>query len=318
MDADAPLSTPFVSVIVPIYNVEKYVKKCLDSLREQTLKQIEVICIDDGSTDRSGEIADGYESSEYPVFRIIHTENRGLSAARNRGIEESRSQWLMFVDSDDWVESGFCEIPWKMSQKYDADMVIFQNYNATEKGRVKKQQEEVKETGIIDHESAIDIGGTAVWRRLCKKELFDNLHYPEGRVFEDSAITHRLVYRSSRILNLKEYLYNYRYRRGSICHSLSSEKDRLEMSTLRYQQLVEFGYPEEKAKAQLVAAALRCCGRMKKDSEVYCDAIEIIKSVTGMGISRYLSIKEKYMLKIWNTNESLYQMMYMTALRSRI
>ena len=88
--------TPLISVIVPIYNVEKYVRKCLDSLRSQTMKQIEVICIDDGSTDKSGEIAEEYKNEEgWPRFRVIHTENRGLSAARNRGIDES-------VGADAW------------------------------------------------------------------------------------------------------------------------------------------------------------------------------------------------------------------------
>lgn len=80
---------PLISVIVPVYNVEKYVRKCLDSLLNQTMKQIEVICIDDGSTDESGRIADEYENEVgWPRFRVIHTENRGLSVARNRGIDE--------------------------------------------------------------------------------------------------------------------------------------------------------------------------------------------------------------------------------------
>ena len=92
------MNDPLISVIVPIYNVEKYVRKCLDSLKNQTMKQIEVICIDDGSTDESGRIAEEYKNEDgWPRFRVIHTENRGLSAARNRGIDEAKSQWLMFV-----------------------------------------------------------------------------------------------------------------------------------------------------------------------------------------------------------------------------
>ncbi len=101
------MPNPLISVIVPIYNVEKYVRKCLDSLKNQTMKQIEVICIDDGSTDESGRIAEEYKSEDWPKFRVIHTENRGLSAARNCGIDEALADWIMFVDSDDWVESEF-------------------------------------------------------------------------------------------------------------------------------------------------------------------------------------------------------------------
>ena len=126
------------SVIVPIYNVASYVRKCLDSLKNQTMKEIEVICIDDGSTDESGRIADEYKSNNFPVFRVIHTDNRGLSAARNRGIDEARADWLMFVDSDDWVDERFCEIPYKAAIKNRADMVIFNHYIANEKGKPRR------------------------------------------------------------------------------------------------------------------------------------------------------------------------------------
>ena len=126
---------PLITVIVPIYNVAPYVRKCLDSLKRQTLKQIEVICIDDGSTDESGEIAEEYESQNWPLFRILHTDNQGLSAARNRGLDEAKSQWLMFVDSDDWVEPEFCEMPYKTAIEYQADLVIFGRYLTNSEGK---------------------------------------------------------------------------------------------------------------------------------------------------------------------------------------
>lgn len=125
MNSENKIEDPLISVIVPIYNVEKYVRKCLESLKNQTMKEIEVICIDDGSTDRSGLIADEYESSEFPIFRVIHTENRGLSAARNRGLDEARAEWIMFVDSDDWVDKEFCRVPYENAIENKADMVIF-------------------------------------------------------------------------------------------------------------------------------------------------------------------------------------------------
>ena len=116
------MDVPLISVIVPIYNVERYVRKCLDSLVAQTMKQIEIICIDDGSTDRSGQIAEEYVGiHEGVLFRVIHTENQGLSAARNRGIDEARSQWIMFVDSDDWVDEKFCETPYKTAVEKQAE-----------------------------------------------------------------------------------------------------------------------------------------------------------------------------------------------------
>ena len=161
------MQQPLISVIVPIYNVEKYVRKCLDSLVNQTMKQIEVICIDDGSTDDSGKIADEYESSEFPIFRVIHTDNRGLSAARNRGLDEARAEWIMFVDSDDWVDKDFCEVPYKAAKMHNADMVVFNTTQVTEKGRKKYVKRRDIADRYTDAESLIDEGNTVVWNKLC-------------------------------------------------------------------------------------------------------------------------------------------------------
>jgi glycosyltransferase involved in cell wall biosynthesis len=164
---------PLISVIVPIYNVEKYVRKCLDSLLHQTLKQIEIICIDDGSTDGSGAVAEEYRSDEYPIFRIIHTENSGLSAARNRGIAEAQAEWLMFVDSDDWVEYEFCEIPWIAAKEYLADLVIFNSRIIKNNKRINKQSIPSQHYGLVSHESAIEFGDVVAWNKLYKHSLFD-------------------------------------------------------------------------------------------------------------------------------------------------
>ncbi len=139
---------PLISVIVPIFNIEKYVRKCLDSLVNQTLKEIEIICVDDGSTDASGLIADEYcntdgrgNGNEWPLIRVIHTQNHGLSAARNRGIDEERAKWLMFVDSDDWVGEEFCMAPYEAAVKYGADLVIFKAC-WVKNGKIKKIYQE--------------------------------------------------------------------------------------------------------------------------------------------------------------------------------
>ena len=118
---------PKVSVIVPMYNVEAYLPRCLNSLRRQTLSDIEIILVDDGSPDRCGEIADRY-AREDGRFRVIHQANAGLSAARNRGIELASAPYLMFVDSDDWVEPDFCRIPFETAEEHGADLVIFRRW----------------------------------------------------------------------------------------------------------------------------------------------------------------------------------------------
>ena len=305
------MELPLISVIVPIYNVEKYVRKCLESLKNQTLRRIEIICIDDGSTDESGKIADEYESSEFPIFRVFHTENRGLSVARNRGIDEAQAEWLMFVDSDDWVDPKFCEIPHDTAVRENADLVIFMCHLTSQTGRIKRSKVVSTKKGIIDHETAIDIGGSSAWNKLYRKELFYNIRYPEGYVFEEIGTTHKLIYRAVRIYYLSEILYFYRFRRGSISHSLSNERDRLVMSMRRYNDLKKLGYPEHKAKAIVYGAALRCCGRAK--GSVYVESTKILSSMER--IPQNLSRKERWLMVLWHTNQGFYRWIYRVFLR---
>lgn len=303
---------PLISVIVPIYNVEKYVRKCLDSLKGQSLKQIEVICIDDGSTDNSGKIADEYitEFGVWPEFRIVHhKKNRGLSAARNTGIDESQAEWLMFVDSDDWVDPEFCRVPYESAIEKKADMAIFYAYPATEKGYVRRGKPRKNITGLIDHETAIDVGGLPVWNRIYRKTLFEVIRYPEGCLHEDCAITHRLVYRTERIISIDKKLYYYRYRKGSISRSDAGNKEWLFISKTRFLELISLGYPEDKAKIQLIGAALRYCGKTKSiDNPEYQEAIKILKSIEG--IPDGLSKKNRMELLIWSINKKMYNMIY--------
>ena len=240
------MNAPLISVIVPIYNVEKYIRKCLESLINQSMKQIEVICIDDGSTDESGRIADEYcnidaegNKKVWPVIKVIHTANRGLSAARNRGIDEVQAEWLMFVDSDDWVEREFCVRPWKVAVRENADLVAFQAYTVKH-GKVKKPKSPNIKVGIVDEMIAYDYVGTAAWNKLYKKELLEDIRYPEGRVYEDIATTHKIIHRAKRIYLLNDYLYYHIKWKGSITqtHSLSNKRDRLLASIERQKDLL--------------------------------------------------------------------------------
>lgn len=127
---------PKISLIVPVYNVEDYLKECLDSIINQSLKDIEIILIDDGSTDSSGLICDEYAQCDCRI-KVIHKRNEGLSCARNDGIDASSSPYLMFVDGDDYLVSKFCETPYKSALKYNADLVLF-SYNNIKDNVIKK------------------------------------------------------------------------------------------------------------------------------------------------------------------------------------
>ena len=300
---------PLISVIVPIYNVAPYLRKCLDSLKGQTLKDIEVICIDDGSTDESGLIAGEYATDTR--FRIIHTENRGLSAARNRGIDEAKADWLMFVDSDDWVDKEFCRIPYEAAVENEADLVIFRSYEVSERGRVirKRKYKRPITTGLLECEAAIDNAGTVAWRKLYKRILFETVRYPEGHVYEDFATTHNLVYGANRIISISDQLYYHRHRKGSISQLLSSDKDRLAMSKLRCEELIKLGHQPYKAKIQVFETALRCYGRARDTDTPLCKEVEeTLQRIKG--IPAGFTGKEKAMMLVWHINKDLYRFIY--------
>ena len=236
---------PKVSVIVPIYKVEPYLARCLDSLRCQTLREVEFLLIDDGSPDRCGEIADRY-AREDDRFRVIHQENGGLSAARNRGIELARATYLMFVDSDDWVEPDFCRIPYECAVAQGADLVIFSHWrDGFPKG---KKQVDVPREGVFSREEALwltcsEIGAYA-WNKFYHKRLFENVRYPVGRTFEDTGTTCRLVQNAQCIYVSSASLYHYRFRSDGIVETITAKNitDRMEMFRWEAEFLASCGY----------------------------------------------------------------------------
>ena len=307
MEMEGMITEPLISVIVPIYNVAPYVKKCLDSLQNQTMKEIEVICIDDGSTDRSGDIAEEYASSTVPIFRIIHTENRGLSAARNRGVDEARAPWLMFVDSDDWVDSRYCEIPFRSAIENEADLVIFGSYRTNYKGKIKREKKREVKSGIAAAEDVIL--NPVAWNKLYRDELFTEIRYPEGHVYEDIATTYKLIDKASKIYLCKENLYFYRKRTGSICYSNSNKRDAYSASRQRYKDLITMGYSEERLRISLQMTALSYCGNAANtDDPLYCEAVDTVKAIKGIpdGFSRKTIAK----LIVWRINKRLYRSIY--------
>lgn len=125
------ISSPLVSVIIPVYNAEDYLPACLDSLLCQTLTEIEILLIDDGSTDGSGRICDACAAKDARI-RVIHQENQGVSRARNQGIEHAAGEYILLVDSDDWAEPTLCEQLYMAAEAHHADLCICANYNETD------------------------------------------------------------------------------------------------------------------------------------------------------------------------------------------
>lgn len=221
-----------VSVIVPVYNVEKYVLKCLKSLAGQNYKNIEVIVVDDGSTDGSGKICDEFKDER---FRVFHKRNGGLSDARNYGIRKAKGEILAFVDSDDFVKKDFIE---KMTKKMveGVDVVVC-GYND------EKPAEEVlsgREATIrlLTKQENIDL---ITWNKIYRKSLFtdNNIWFPKGKKHEDALTTYKLLSKARKVQYIPEALYEYVIREGSIMNSEKKE-ERLEMRELAAKEAIEY------------------------------------------------------------------------------
>ena len=288
---------PYISVIVPVYNVKLYVKQCFDSLCKQTLQEIEVILIDDGSKDGSGSICDTYAKSD-PRFRVIHQQNRGLSAARNVGLDMASGEYVMFVDSDDWVEPEFCELPYLKAKETGAELVVFlRTWNAMDKS--EKLQPAFREEGMVSKKTALTdqwmTTGVVVWNKLYHRKLFDRIRFPEGRLSEDTAVTHRLIHSADQVYALNKYLYHHRVSRpGSIMAEKNSQmrKDEQCFNLKRVSDLCNWGYIGKEDEA---GQALMYLSVMGRDAELSKECEEILKqSVTVSGSRKMRMLRRVY------------------------
>ena len=211
------------SIIVPVYNVEKYLDKCLASILEQTFKDFECIIIDDGSPDNSNIIIDKYVKLDQR-FKVIHQKNMGLSAARNAGLDIAKGDYIVFVDSDDYIADDYLE---KFALKIadtDADMVIcglIEVYKDYEKNKVFTA-ESIK---VIKQNILADVWPSYVWNKCYKKDLFTNIRFPVGKIFEDILTIPELCLYAQKIVCIPDKLYYYnRQNENSITANMSFEK----------------------------------------------------------------------------------------------
>ena len=231
-----------ISVIVPVYNVEKYLRQCLDSVINQTYSDLEILIVDDGSTDSSGAICDEYTAKDNRM-KVYHTENHGLSAARNYALDKSHGDYIAFLDSDDWLEKTAMEQFITIAETTSADIVacrFFQEYvdKTIELGGVDTEfivkGSDILSTMVIDHKLTED-----VWNKFYKASLFDSIRYPEGRIFEDKATTYKLLQKATALAYTPSYLIHYRNRANSLSniHSIKSLVDYWVVFRERYDAL---------------------------------------------------------------------------------
>lgn len=213
-----------ISIIVPVYNVEKYIVECIESLIKQTYTNIEIILINDGSTDNSGEICDNYLKKDSRIT-VIHQVNSGLSEARNVGIKNSSGNYLMFVDSDDTLMDDACEILYKYLISEESDIVICELYSKKEEyfsERIKiKNMNSEKAIEEILKQKLFD---TSAGGKLFKKEIFNEIKFPKGKLYEDLRTIYKTFEKAKKITYISEKKYFYRKRPNSITTAKFSDK----------------------------------------------------------------------------------------------
>ena len=211
-----------VSIIIPVYNVEKYLKKCVDSILNQTYTNLEVVLVDDGSTDASGQICDMYAGMDLRV-RVIHKANGGLSDARNAGMKIATGEYIGFVDSDDWIEPDMYECLYNLAMENSLDVVagrfcetidgVDVNCECTGEFRIFTG-EEMLEINISGHPQYVVTN--SVWDRLYRRDILEGMKFPVGRKYEDIVFSTEVFLKAKRCGYLDSKVYHYTIREDSI------------------------------------------------------------------------------------------------------
>lgn len=251
-------SSDLISVIVPVYNVENYIRKCLESIIHQTYSKLEIIIVDDGSTDKSGIICDEYAKKDDRI-KVIHKKNGGLSDARNVGLKSACGNIVGFVDSDDTIDSRMYEILYKNMQDTGADISIC-DYQRVEDNHTVNQISFQNNIIICDKMEAFkkllgDEIQSYTWNKLYKKDLFNGALLPVNRKFEDMGTFYKLLERSAMVVVSNYCGYHYYIRTNSITSTMSDDmvNDYVEMSGLMLNSLDKY----MELKADLFTAKVR-------------------------------------------------------------
>ncbi len=221
-----------ISIIVPIYNLESYIPQCIDSILSQSFTNFELILVNDGSTDNSGELCDEYARLDSRV-RVIHKENGGIASSRNAGLEVARGEYIGFVDNDDYINKYMFEELFNNAIKHSSDTVVC-DY-------LKVEEDQFIDTEVFNSDYSLQNFSNKEalhfiyknmekdtfiypWNKLYKRYLFDEIKYEHGNIYDDETIAHKLLYRSNKVTYIQSELYYYVKRKGSQINSPFSTK----------------------------------------------------------------------------------------------
>lgn len=221
-----------ISIIMPVYNVEKYIKQSIESVINQTYNNLEIILVDDGSTDFSGEICDEYSKKDNRI-KVIHTENRGLSCARNTGLDNATGKYIMFIDSDDFFEKNSCEVLYNEIENKKADYVIGNYIHTTHEGKKWKNplfNQKIYDNfklSITDYKKSIFVMNSVVWNKIFKREFIEKnkLRFVPGAFAEDAIFSTYCYVHTNKSYYISDVVYNYRQNQVNKSISTNCTKD---------------------------------------------------------------------------------------------
>lgn len=239
---------PEISVIVPVYNVENYLTKCVDSILQQTFTDLEIILVDDGATDRSGEMCDAYAKKDARI-KVIHKENGGLSDARNVALDQAQGKYIGFVDSDDFITSDMYEVLYHNLQTAQADLSVIGIHHMYYHDRALPTQP--NEVLVVEQKEALKLMllgqkmNASANPKLYKRELFANLRFPKGKLIEDAFTIVDILFQCQKVVIDTAEKYIYYHRADSITSKTFSEKylDIIE-AWERNERLIVATYPD--------------------------------------------------------------------------
>lgn len=310
-----------ISIIIPVFNSEKTLSRCLDSVLKQTYKNIEIILINDGSTDNSLKICKEYEKKDRRI-KVIDKNNEGIATSRNIGIKSSKGKYIGFIDSDDFIESNMYEVLYKNLIKYNADIAICQYTKEKNKIEVKNNKSKAI---IMDNQEALikllddkEIN-SFVWNKLISKDLLLNITFPDGKVFEDLATMHKIIASAKKVVYDSYIGYHYIVNELSITKSISEKMlldyidaihmlvSGIELELKDSKELISQTY------AKYIVNVLSACTKeklenfynSKKIKQIYEDYKKICKDIGLRNAIKKFDLKHKYFAVLLYFNKKI-------------
>ena len=296
-----------ISVIVPVYNVEAYVAKCIESIQNQSYQHLEIILVNDGSTDDSGDICDQYAAYDDRI-KVIHQENGGISAARNTGIESANGDYITFVDSDDYIAPNMYEDMLHILKENDLDILECTAFR--DKGGTITEGCNDGSLEIFNRHEALKMAMhdcfIAVWSQMYKRSAIGDVRFPVGRKFEDTAVSYLFIANTNRVGHINRCYYYYRLNPNSITQTSFNPKSRWDF-VIGYEERLQYAIHHhlpyvDDCNSLLMKAVLSCLTAYyanPKGNQVFYEKCKHLIETYRSDIS-YKQLNSKYKLFLWS------------------